>query len=154
MKTFKAEQSWVVEVSDHEWFADDGANQMNILTAARENAKRADCTNISVFVDPDPMFPVYGVDRRKRVHNEQIGQGTKWVIGCTHHVDFTLSWWSEAGEKARARAIGDVKKVLEIKGRTNPGRYEIRVPNGLGGFTYIERGTVEKDDGSGKHNTP
>lgn len=142
MKDFKADTAWVVEMTDFEWFSIDDDGRAALIAKARTNGREAGCDSIAIFAIPDPIFPVYGITVKKRVHNEQLATGKAWGISCVHVIDLVPAIWAELDEPGRLKLLKNIREVVNIKGRTNPGRYEIVLPNGDGSLTYVERGKV------------
>lgn len=141
-KSFKTDDAWVVEYDDHEWFGVSEEVRGEQVQFARDMAKAAKCTSFAIFSIPDPIFPVYGHSIRKRVYTEQIDTGASFHLSCTHHAEIPREHWDAISEEAKAKLLKRLRDILAIKGSTNPGRYEIYVPNGDGTNTYLERGKI------------
>ena len=144
MKTFKALDVWVAELDDHVWHGHTEEQRTEFLAWMREAARSNQCASFSVFSIPDPIFPVHH-DKKKRVHNEQLLTGSSWRLWCTHHVEIAPEHWQGKDEAGRKKMLTTIRDVLEIKGRTNPGRYVIYVPNGDGTDTLVEQGPLERE---------
>lgn len=138
----KVQECWAVELPDHEWFGIAEDAREVLVTSHREEALKEGCINLSIFAIPDPLFPVYGIDRKKKVHNESLETDKAFELSCTHHAHLMPHNWAKMDEKAQAKTLKMIRDVLGIKGMTNPGRYEILLPNGDGTNTVIGRGRV------------
>jgi len=141
MKSFKVDDAWVVEFDDFEWFGVDDTARARLAIDARTAAKENKCQSVSVFSIADALFPVHHTGR-KRVHTEQIDTGVAFVMTCTHHVEIPRDHWEGLDDAGQAKLMKRVLDIVEIKGRTNPGRYEIFVPKGDGTNQYLERGKL------------
>jgi hypothetical protein len=142
MRSFKADEAWVVEADDHEWFGQPEDVRAAIVTMTRDAAKAEKCTSFAIFSVPDPIFPVYGHSIKKRVHSEQIDTGASFHLSCTHHAEIPRDHWEAISDVAQSKLLKRLHDILSIKGATNPGRYEIYIPNGDGTNTYLERGKL------------
>lgn len=140
MYTLKALDALVAELPDHEWFGP-GADTAGIIETVRDAAQEQGCTSFSIFSIPDPVFPVYH-GQKKRVHTEQLFDGPKFVLSCTHHVEVASAHWSTLEAKGREKFLKTIMDIVAIKGRTNPGDFEIFTVKGDGSREYIERGAV------------
>lgn len=133
----------MVEMTDVEWFSISDEQRAELIVRYRDKALKDTCNVLSIFAIPDPIFPIHGITVRKRVHNEKlINDGKAWGLTCTHHAELVPRVWTTMDEAAQKRTLKTIRDVLAIKGNTNPGRYEILLPNGDGTNTVVERGRV------------
>lgn len=143
MKTFKSQQNWIVEVGDDAWFALSAEQREELLTTIRTEALKENCNSVTIFANPDPVLPVHGIDRRTKVHGEKLGSETEpYTTALTYHAELVPEIWLGMEDREQRTLLKEIRDGLALKGRRNPGRYEVFFINSNGVKNYVERGRV------------
>lgn len=148
MKVVKSEQNYIVECEESEWYDVPPDSRDTLLEGFRHSAGSQNCTSITVFVNPDPILPVHGIDRRTRVHSEKLDSGKLFETSLTYHAELAPAAWDAMSQVEKDAVLREVREGFAKRGHRNPGRYEVFVtrPAGIKGVPdrreYVERGRV------------
>lgn len=142
MKITKSEQNFIVEIDEEVWFGKDIFAREILLDEWREQAAAQNCTSLVVFVNPDPILPVYGIARKTRVHGEKLASESVYEISLTYSAELALKAWCDMGQEKQNDTVREIREQLAVRGRRHPGRYEIFYTDVNGTRIYITRGRV------------
>lgn len=141
MKTTKSAQNYIVELDEIEWYPLKPEDRDALLAGWRAMAESQNCTSVTVFVNPDPLLPIHGIDRRTRVHAEKLTGDAAYETTLTYHAELAPAKWDAMEEKERKVVLTEIREHFAKRGHRNPGRFEIFVVrNGV--KEYVERGRV------------
>lgn len=142
-KAFKVDTTWIVEVPDDNWFGVTTDKQRQICAEAAQQAKIEGCVQLSIFAQADAIFPLYGHEGLKLVHNEKLAnaQSDVYEIHTTYRAVILEDEWRNTPENLKHKLVRKVRDTLNSRGETFPGRYEICVGAG-NNLIIIERGRV------------
>lgn len=141
MKIVKSEQNYIVEMDEAEWYPKTPEGRDVLLEAWRVDAEGQNCRQVTVFVNPDPILPIHGIDRRTRVHNEKLAGDQVYETCLTYHAELAPAKWDDMDDKAKQAVLREIRENFAKRGHRNPGRYEIVVVR-HDVKEYVERGRV------------
>jgi hypothetical protein len=138
-KSFKAGEAWIVELHENEWYLDKPDARYRRIQEVKQAARVEGCSSFSVFVTPDPIFPITEKTTRHRVHGENfpLNAKVKFEIRCDYRADIPLDIWGDTPEHLRSKLVTEARDALNACGVHQPGHYVILV-----GSTCLERGRV------------
>ena len=87
---YKQSDAWIVELLENEWYSP--TLDIQALKARYESEARVhNCSVVSVFVTPDPLFPQCGFDSRHRVHfTSFVASEKKKLFKIEHTITVTV----------------------------------------------------------------
>lgn len=148
MKIIKSEQNYIVDCDEAEWYNLSPEKRDEMLASFRTDAKGRNCTNITVFANPDPVLPIFGIDRRTRVHSEKLASDKPYEMSLTYSAELAPDAWDAMDRSERSKVLREIVDNFAKRGHKAPGRYEIFVtrqgalPGELPIREFIQRGRV------------
>lgn len=148
MKIVKSEQNYIVELGEEEWYQLTPEARDTLIEGFRTDAAGQNCRDITVFANPDPILPIYGIDRRTRVHSEKLASDKLYEVTLMYSAELAPAAWDDLDDRERQVVLREIRDNFAKRGHRNPGRYEVfitRAANEKGKEDfrqYVERGRV------------
>lgn len=139
-KAFKQDALYIVELDENQWYGLDSERQTGVAAEYADRAKALGCSIMSIFVIPDPLFPMCGQGKKHRVFEKRIEvRSAPFDLTILLTADIPLEAWDKLGELDRNRLVRECRDALNDRAVIAKvrGRYQIVV-----GSTCVERGRV------------
>lgn len=144
MKSFKSGDAWVCELTELEWF---GPNVLKdkIRKAADYEANQSGCSQVAIFVSPDPILPQF-CEKRERVYFKRLNNDLSPIsVDLIVYGNIQFKHWNTScgSLDAQRKTIARVRDECNKKARGVAGRYVIRIIDADGReMSILERGRV------------
>ena len=137
----KMGESWVVEIREETvWYGGDLSERNALNDKAKADAGKHGCSSVSIFVVPDPLFPLYGETSRHRVWTTRIdrSENDPYSVEALFTGIVKEAVFGKISLAEQQKMITVVRDKLNRMARGQVGRYQIVFDNGK----LIERGRV------------
>lgn len=129
-KVYRQNEMWVVELAEEEWYGPK-ADKEALKTNFKDRAREQHCQQVVIFVIPDPLFPLYGDNKKHRVFQYQFPAAEKpFKVGALFTGEIDVDVYERADEATRRSLIRDVRDMLNDTANGVAGRYVIRTTDG------------------------
>lgn len=148
MKAIKSEQSYIVECDEADWYGKKPAERDAMLAGLRDTAKGQNCLALTVFALPDPILPMYGIDRKTRVHSEKLESDKLYEVTLMYSAEVAPAAWDALTRAKKDEVLREIRDGFAKRGHRNPGKYEVFITRSSSvrgrpdTREYLERGRV------------
>lgn len=137
MKYYMHGTALIVEIDDLRWYARN-ADQDGVRNEALNMAKRSGADMLSLFVAPDPVFPLCENKQRHRVFEFRLKEAeAPFSLQVSFVAKLNMDLYNPLDEGGRRRAIAVTREAIIKHAKKIAGRYEIHA-----GDTIVEKGKV------------